>query len=51
MSPEYLRQLVNLKEIPYKTRSIVPLDQPKIRTKQFSKSPGPKLLKTRKPWL
>ncbi len=32
MSPEYLRQLVTLKEIPYETRSLVPLDQPKIRT-------------------
>ena len=31
MSSEY-SQLVNLKEIPYETRSVVPLDQPKIRT-------------------
>ncbi len=37
MSPEYLRQLhvANLKEIPYETRSVVPLDQPKIRTVLF----------------
>ncbi len=32
MSPEYLRQLFTLKEIPYETRSAVPLDHPKIRT-------------------
>ena len=32
MSSEYLRQLVNLKEMPYETGSVAPLDQPKIRT-------------------
>ncbi len=32
MSTEYLRQPFTVKEIPYESRSVMPFDQPKIRT-------------------